>query len=126
MSQRPIMIEEVCWLCWEKGRRTSAWLGNPCERHSNQHDTVKLLGDEPVDITMRADWTPDPNRIAKAIAGELEANSLGDMKRDIVGLKEDVSSMAEDLVKVMDRTEEIPLINQRLSVIEDHLVSCHT
>lgn len=45
---------------------------------------------------------------------------IAGLKKDVSGLKEDVSSMAEDLVKVMDRTEEIPLINQRLSAIEDH------
>ena len=37
------------------------------------------------------------------------------------GAKEDVASMAEDLAKVKERTEEIPFINMRLQSLEERL-----
>lgn len=57
----------------------------------------------------------------------LEANSLGDMKRDIAGIKgrldsldERVDSMAEDVAKIPVIEGEIRQINQRLERLEGH------
>lgn len=61
------------------------------------------------------------DRIADAVTEKLEANSLGDMKRDIASLNERVDSMAEDLTKVVERTEEIPHINRRLRNLEERI-----
>ena len=112
-------------MCWERGQRVHAWIGNPCPYHGNQHDTVKLLGDEPVDITIRPDWSPDPKRVAKVIACEIEANSLGDMKGDIAELKEDVSEpkedvagISEDVAKLSEVPAQLQEVNRRLDSIE--------
>lgn len=68
-------------------------------------------------VDSRIDHSID--RIAGAVTEKLEANSLGDMKRDIGNMKGDIRSMAEDLTKVMERTEEIPLINQKIEALQN-------
>lgn len=67
-ERRPVEIQEVCRRCWQDGLLgVPAGIGEPCPLHGTQHDTVKLLGHEIVDITLRSDWVPDPERVARAI-----------------------------------------------------------
>ena len=67
VNRREIMIDEVCRRCWNAGLGVTAGIGNPCPLHGTQHDTVKLLGKEVVDVTLRSDWAPDPERVAHAL-----------------------------------------------------------
>ena len=42
------------------------------------------------------------------------------MKKYIASLNKRVDSMAEDLTEVVERTQEIPVINERLEQLDDH------
>lgn len=55
----------------------------------------------------------DIERIADAVVDKLEANSLGDMKRDI-------ASMAEDVAKIPLIEAEIRQINQNIAALREH------
>lgn len=55
----------------------------------------------------------DIEKIADAVAKKLEENSLGDMKRDI-------ASMADDVAKIPLIEAEIRGINQNIEALRDH------
>jgi len=55
----------------------------------------------------------DVERIADAVVEKLEANSLGDMKRDI-------ASMAEDVAKIPLIEAEVREINQNVQDLREH------
>lgn len=55
----------------------------------------------------------DISSIADAVCKKLEANSLGEMKRDI-------ASMAEDVAKIPQIEADIQDINQNIKALRDH------
>lgn len=54
----------------------------------------------------------DIERIADRVAAKLEANSLGDLKRDVAG-------MAEDVAKIPQIEAEIRVMNQNIQALRE-------
>ncbi len=59
-------------------------------------------------------------KIADAVYKKLDENALGDIRDRLDGMDDRLDSMAEDLTKVMERTEEIPVINQNIAALREH------
>ena len=61
-----------------------------------------------------------PLAIADAVYQKLDENALSDIRGRLDRMDVKIDSMAEDLTKVMERTEEIPLINENIAALREH------